>query len=102
MRERAPAKKPDHPLTIADLGIVMLPNTLDRTPTFVDSVRAGSPAAAAGIQPDDLIVYVGEQIVHTYSNLATELCHLDRDTEVHLRFMRDGVLKEAVLKPSAE
>jgi S1-C subfamily serine protease len=101
-RAATPPKRPDRPLTIADLGIVMLPNTLDRTPTYVESVRAGSPAAAAGIQPDDLIVYVGEQIVQTCGNLATELGHLDRDTEVHLRFMRDGVLKDAVLKANAD
>ena len=97
-----PAKRPDRPLTLADLGIVMLPNTLDRTPTYVDSVRSGSPAAAAGIQPDDLIVYVDEQLVQSYGSLATELGHLDRDAEVHLRFMRDGILKEAVLKPNPE
>jgi S1-C subfamily serine protease len=101
-RATTPAKRPDRPLTLADLGIVMLPNTLDRTPTYVDSVRDGSPAAKAGIQPDDLIVYVGEQIVQTYGNLATELGHLDHDAEVHLRFMRDGVLKEAVLKANAD
>jgi serine protease Do len=45
-------------------GIVLVPNVVERTPPFVESVIPGSPAAKAGLRPDDLIVYVeGEQIV---------------------------------------
>jgi serine protease Do len=45
-------------------GIVMVPNVVERTPPYVDGLRAGSPAEKAGLQPDDLIVYVeGEPVV---------------------------------------
>ena len=45
-------------------GIVLVPNVVERTPPFVEEVIPNSPAAKAGIRPDDLIVYVdGEQIV---------------------------------------
>jgi serine protease Do len=45
-------------------GIVLVPNVVERTPPFVEEIIPGSPAAKAGIRPDDLIVYVdGEQIV---------------------------------------
>jgi serine protease Do len=45
-------------------GIIMVPNVVERTPPFIDEVIPGSPAAKAGLKPDDLIVYVdGEQMV---------------------------------------
>jgi len=44
-------------------GIVLVPDVVDRTPAFVEEVLPGSPAAKAGLKPDDLIVYVdGEKI----------------------------------------
>jgi serine protease Do len=39
-------------------GITLVPNVVERTPPFVEEVVAGSPASAAKLQPDDLIVYV--------------------------------------------
>jgi serine protease Do len=39
-------------------GIVFVPDSLDRTPPYVDEVERGSPAAKGGLKPDDLIVYV--------------------------------------------
>jgi serine protease Do len=45
-------------------GIVFVPNVVDRTPPYVEEVNADSPAAKAGIKPDDLVVYVdGEPMV---------------------------------------
>lgn len=45
-------------------GIVLVPNVVERTPPFVDEVVPGSPAAKAGLRPDDLVVYVdGEQVM---------------------------------------
>lgn len=44
-------------------GIVLVPNVVERTPPYVEEVLPGSPAAKAGVKPDDLIVYVnGEQV----------------------------------------
>jgi len=45
-------------------GIVFVPNVLERTPAYVEDVVPGSPAAKAGIRPDDLISFVdGEPVV---------------------------------------
>lgn len=45
-------------------GIVLVPNVVERTPPFVEDIQPGSPAAKAGVKPDDLIVYVdGERVV---------------------------------------
>ena len=40
------------------MGVVLVPDVLERTPPYVDEVRAGSPAEQAGIKADDLIVFV--------------------------------------------
>ena len=45
-------------------GIVFVPNILPRTPAFVEDILPGSPAAKAGLRPDDLISFVdGEPVV---------------------------------------
>jgi serine protease Do len=44
-------------------GIILVPNVVERTPPYIEDTIAGSPAAKAGLRPDDLIVYVdGEKI----------------------------------------
>ena len=44
-------------------GIILVPNVVERTPPFVEEIIPGSPAAKAGLRPDDLIVYVeGQQV----------------------------------------
>ncbi len=40
------------------LGIVLMPNVVERTPPYVDDVLPNTPAHKAGFKPDDLIVYV--------------------------------------------
>ncbi len=40
------------------LGVVLMPNVVERTPPYVDDVIPGTPAYKAGFKPDDLIVYV--------------------------------------------
>jgi serine protease Do len=39
-------------------GIVLVPDVLDRTPPYIEEVIPGSPAAKAGLKPDDLIVFM--------------------------------------------
>ncbi|MCS6977130.1 MAG: S1C family serine protease [Gemmatales bacterium] len=50
-RTQTADKKPYH-------GIVLIPDILDRTPPYVEEVVPGSPAARAGLRPDDLIVFI--------------------------------------------
>ena len=40
------------------LGVVLVPNVVERTPPYVDDVVPGTPAYKAGFKPDDLIVYI--------------------------------------------
>jgi serine protease Do len=44
-------------------GIVFVPNVVERTPPYVEEVQPDSPAAKAGLRPDDLVVYIdGEPV----------------------------------------
>ena len=53
--------RPDHPLSLAALGIVLVPDVVTRTPPYVDRVVPDSPAAKAGLRPDDLLVMIDTQ-----------------------------------------
>ena len=76
---KPPTSSPSDAVDLAALGIVLVPDVLERTPPFVDAVRAGSPAAQAGIKPDDLVVFVGDNLVHSCKGLRDELARLERD-----------------------
>jgi serine protease Do len=57
-------------------GIIFVPNVVDQTPPYIEAIEAGSPAAKAGLRPDDLVVYVdGEPIysIRTFRDLMTKL-----------------------------
>jgi serine protease Do len=45
-------------------GIRLVQDVVERTPPYIDDVLPNSPAAKAGLKPDDLVVYInGEQVV---------------------------------------
>ena len=66
-------------------GIVFVPNILERTPAYVEDVIPGSPAAKAGLRPDDLISFVdGEPIVSIKAFEAYRKAHTRPGTTVRL------------------
>jgi serine protease Do len=87
-------KQPAEPVTLAGLGLVLLPPVLAKTPAYVDRVVRQSPAEQAGIQPDDLVVMVGPTMVHSRDDLVQELSYLDRLDPVRLTVMRGTELLE--------
>ncbi len=99
--EDKPAIKPDEAVDLASLGVVLVPDILERTPPFVDEVRANSPGQQAGIRPDDLIVFVGENLVHSCKGFREELARIERDVPLRLVLMRGQELIEAVINPIA-
>jgi len=96
-----PKLKPDESIDLAALGLVLIPDVLERTPPYVDLVRGGSAAATAGLRPDDLIVFVGENLVHSCQGFRDELAHIERSTPLKLVLMRGQELVEVEV-PAAE
>jgi serine protease Do len=99
--DKSKPKQPDNPLTLDQLGIVMIPDVLEKTPPFVDQVRPNSAAAKAGVRPDDLVLLVDDQVVQSCSTLIKELATRESDSEVRLTLMRGNELVEAQLKATA-
>jgi S1-C subfamily serine protease len=91
-------KRLPNPMTLEALGIVMMPNILPRTPPFIEKVRAGSPAAQAGIKPDDILVFVEEQLVQSVAGLKMALSRIAIDDRVRLTLERDRKLVEVTLE----
>jgi serine protease Do len=90
-------RKPKDPITLRDLGIVMVPEVLPRTPPYIDLVRANSPARRVGVRPDDLVVLVNDRLIQSCRMLGEELEMIDRGDSLRLIVMRDGRLVEFTL-----
>lgn len=75
-----------------DFGIVMVPDVVTKTPAYVDRVIPGSAAAEAGVMPDDLILFVGEQLVASYRALRDELGALESGDRVKIVVRRGDQL----------
>lgn len=50
---------PDQAASLEKLGLILVPNVLEKTPAFVDTVRPESAAAEAGLMADDLVLLIG-------------------------------------------
>jgi serine protease Do len=90
-------KKPKEAHTLAALGITLVPDFLNKTPPFIEAVKPGSPAAEAGLRPDDLVLFVNDQVVPSCKLLADELTWIDRLDPVRLTVERDQDLIDVTL-----
>jgi len=97
-----PEARPARPLSLSMLGIVLVPDVLQRTPPYVDYVRPGTPAATAGIRPDDLVVLLGDRLIQSCKSLKSELEYIDYQDPVRLTVLRDEEMLEFVLQAEAE
>jgi serine protease Do len=96
------SKKPAKGLTPAALGLVLVPDVLERTPPFIDQVRPGSAAEKAGLVPDDLVLMVGDRLIQSCKALRTELQYVDHEDKVKLTVLRAQQMLEFVLQAGAE
>ncbi len=81
------------------LGAILVPDLLDRTPPFVESVDPGSAAARAGLAADDLVIAVGPRTVTTRDRVEAALGALAEGDIVKLTVIRGGRLVEVNLGP---
>jgi len=81
------------------LGVILVPDLLDRTPPFVETVEVGSAAARAGLEPDDLVIAVGSRTVTTRAGVEEALGTLAEGDPVTLAVIRAGRIVELDLGP---
>ncbi len=81
------------------LGLVMIPDVLESTPAYVDSVVPESPAAMAMLRPDDLVLLVDGKRVESQRRLRDLLRRVDRRDQVELTIQRDNEIVPLVLRP---
>lgn len=99
------ATKPELAYSLDTLGIRLVPDVLDRTPPFVESVREGSPAAKVGIQPDDLVLLLGDQLIQSCAAFRDELERIALGNEIQLTVLRGDEtpeLSEVILKVESD
>jgi serine protease Do len=89
-----PADSPDAVAryVTTDFGIVMIPDVLFRTPAFVDSVVANSAAAKAGVKPDDLVLFVNDELQQSVRTLGKEIGRLEAGDTLRMVVRRDDEL----------
>ena len=75
-----------------DFGIVMVPDVLFRTPAYVNAIVDDSAAQAAKLQPDDLVLFVNDDLVQSVKELATAFGRLEAGDTLRLVVRRDDQL----------
>ncbi|MEM6778603.1 MAG: trypsin-like peptidase domain-containing protein [Planctomycetota bacterium] len=84
---------------LVTLGLGLVPDVMESTPVFIDYIADGSPAAGAGLRPDDLILLVdGRRAAHQRA-LRDQLSRMDRRDNVALVIQRGSEILNVVLRP---
>lgn len=69
-------------------GLTLVPNVVERTPPFVESVAPGSPAARAGLKSDDLIISIDGQQVPSIKSVEAILLRARPGTSIRIEARR--------------
>lgn len=69
-------------------GLILVPNAVSATPPYVEEVLPNSPAALAGLRPDDLIVYVDGELVPTIRAYRDVIRFIAPGTEIKIDAQR--------------
>lgn len=76
-----------------DFGIVMVPDVLFRTPAYVDSTIRESAARTAGLKPDDLVLFVNDELVQSIREMKVSIGRLEAGDALRLTIRRGDQLK---------
>jgi serine protease Do len=88
--------------TLEELGIVLIPDVLPRTPPYLDGVRRDSPAERAGLRADDLLVLVEDDAVDSAQAVVQRIGRSDRFEPLTLTVLRGGQLSRHTLPPAID
>jgi len=89
---------PVEPLSLGELGLVLVPDVLPRTPPYIDAVLPNSVAARAKLQPDDLIVYIEGEPTASCAAVVQAVARREKFDAVRVSVLRDGKLVETTLE----
>jgi serine protease Do len=78
-----------------DFGMVMVPNIIPKTPPYLDSVLKASAASQAGLKPDDLIVFINDELVQSVTDVLNQLGKLESGDQVKVVIRRSNTLVTA-------
>lgn len=67
------APPPETAISPLELGLILVPDVVYRTPAYIDQVVPGSLAASLDLRPDDLIVFVNSEVVPSIRAFQGEL-----------------------------
>lgn len=90
VQDRSDQRKPSEPMTLDLLGLVLVPNVVDRTPPFIDRIVSDSVAATADLRADDLVISVNNKLCPSIKALNEELEYVDRDAKIRLTVRRNN------------
>jgi len=90
--DESPGKSRPRRYEPLDFGIITIPDVLNRTPAYIDRVLPGSQAEKVGLLPNDLILFVGENLVHSCKLLKEDLGRLEANDVVKLVVRRGDKL----------
>jgi serine protease Do len=82
---------------MAEIGIVLVPDVLPRTPPYIDAVLPKSAAARAGLKPDDLVVFVEGEPTASCAAVNELIARREKFDAVRISVLRDGQLVEVTL-----
>lgn len=80
---------PSEPMTLELLGIRLVPDVVGRTPPYVDAVVNEGSAARAGLQADDLILFINDRLIASCAQVDETLARLHRDDPVSITVQRN-------------
>jgi serine protease Do len=96
------ADRPDNPLSLSALGIVLVPDVVSRTPPYIDRVLPDSAAEKAGLRPDDLLVMIDTNVVASRGQADAFITRLEDDSRVRVAVLRDKTLLDFSLSTQSE
>lgn len=75
-----------------DFGFLLVPDVVDRTPAFIDSTLPESAAAKVGLKPDDLVLFVNDELIQSCRALQDAIGRLESGDQLRLVVRRGNEL----------
>jgi serine protease Do len=89
--EEEPSLKPRRYRTV-DFGFLLVPDVVDRTPAYIDSILPNTAAATVGLKPDDLVLFVNDELIQSCRALQDAIGRLESGDQLRLVVRRGNEL----------